>query len=90
MSKPRHNRHRKNGAAFHQGRGPAVKGGSSKTTSVKLDEDVWWKAKRYAFDHHISLSELLDEALIAYMKMELYRVGKRIGRELSRQISTKK
>jgi len=57
---------------------------------VKLDQNVWWKAKRYAFDHHISLSELLDDALISYMKMEVYQLGRKFGRELGPRTSSKK
>jgi hypothetical protein len=92
LPKQSSNRHKKqeNATTFRQGRGPALKRGASKTTSVKLDQDVWWKAKRYAFDHRISLSELLDEALIAYMKLEVYRVGRKIGRQLGRPTAPKK
>ena len=37
-------------------------------TSVKVDEDLWKEAKKKAIDEGISLTDLLDEAVKAWIE----------------------
>lgn len=37
-------------------------------TSLKVDQDLWKKAKKRAIDEDITLQQLLNEAVQAYLK----------------------
>ncbi len=37
-------------------------------TSLKVDEDLWKRAKKRAVDEEITLQELLNEAVRAYLR----------------------
>jgi len=65
-----------------------------KTTSVKMDSQLWWKAKMYAFKHGMQLSELLAEALKQYFQLQTEPFGKlgiEIGSsEMGRRVNPRK
>jgi len=39
-------------------------------TSIKVDEDLWKRAKKRAIDEEISLQQLLNQAVQEYLKGE--------------------
>jgi len=41
---------------------------SSVVTSIKVDEDLWKKAKKRAIDDEITLQELINSAVEAWLK----------------------
>jgi hypothetical protein len=52
----------------------------SVVTSVKIDEDLWKRAKKKAIDEEITLQELLNEAVQDYLRRKVnveYRRKKR-------------
>ena len=50
-------------------------------TSLKVDEDLWKRAKKRAIDEEISLQELLNEAVQDYLKRKTAVEYKRKRRE---------
>jgi hypothetical protein len=39
-----------------------------RVTSLKVDEDLWKRAKKRAVDEEITLQELLNDAVAGYLK----------------------
>ena len=50
-------------------------------TSLKVDEDIWKRAKKRAIDEEITLQELLNEAVHDYLKRKSAAEFKRKKRE---------
>lgn len=50
-------------------------------TSMKVDEDLWKKAKKRAIDEEITLQELLNEAVQDYLRKKTIADLKRKKRE---------
>ena len=50
-------------------------------TSMKVDEELWKKAKKRAIDEEITLQELLNEAVQEYLRRKPYEVPRRKRRE---------
>jgi hypothetical protein len=50
-------------------------------TSLKVDEDLWKRAKKRAIDEEITLQELLNEAVQDYLKRRTTTEFKRKKRE---------
>ena len=50
-------------------------------TSLKVDEDLWKRAKKRAIDEEITLQELLNEAVHDYLKRKTDAEYKRKKRE---------
>jgi hypothetical protein len=52
-----------------------------RVTSLKVDEDLWKRAKKRAVDEEITLQELLNEAVQDYLKRKGVADYKRKKRE---------
>ncbi len=52
-----------------------------RVTSLKVDEDLWKRAKKRAVDEEITLQELLNEAVQDYLKRKSVADYKRKKRE---------
>jgi len=52
-----------------------------RVTSLKVDEDLWKRAKKRAVDEEITLQELLNEAVQDYLKRKSVADYKRKRRE---------
>ncbi len=50
-------------------------------TSLKVDEDLWKRAKKRAIDEEITLQELLNEAVQDYLKRKTVVEYRRKRRE---------
>jgi hypothetical protein len=50
-------------------------------TSLKVDEDLWKRAKKRAIDEEITLQELLNEAVHSYLKRKTTTEFRRKKRE---------
>ncbi len=50
-------------------------------TSLKVDEELWKRAKKRAIDEEITLQELLNEAVQDYLKRKNYAEFRRKKRE---------
>ena len=50
-------------------------------TSMKVDEDLWKRAKKRAIDEEITLQELLNEAVQDYLRRKTATEFKRKKRE---------
>ena len=50
-------------------------------TSLKVDEDLWKRAKKRAIDEEITLQELLNEAVQNYLKRKTAAEYRRKRRE---------
>ncbi len=50
-------------------------------TSLKVDEDLWKRAKKRAIDEEITLQELLNEAVHDYLRRKTMAEFKRKRRE---------
>ncbi len=50
-------------------------------TSLKVEEDLWKRAKKRAIDEEITLQELLNEAVQDYLKKKSIAEYKRKKRE---------
>jgi hypothetical protein len=50
-------------------------------TSLKVDEDLWKRAKKRAIDEEITLQELLNEAVHDYLKRKSTAEFRRKKRE---------
>ena len=50
-------------------------------TSLRVDEDLWKRAKKRAFDEEITLQELLNAAVQAYLKRKTYAEPRKRKRE---------
>jgi hypothetical protein len=50
-------------------------------TSLKVDEDLWKRAKKRAIDEEITLQELLNEAVQSYLKRKTATEFRRKKRE---------
>ena len=53
----------------------------SLVTSVKVDEDLWKRAKKRAIDEEITLQELLHVAVQDYLRKSLTTESRRRRRE---------
>jgi hypothetical protein len=52
-----------------------------RVTSLKVDEDLWKRAKKRAVDEEITLQELLNEAVQDYLRRKSVPEFKRKKRE---------
>jgi hypothetical protein len=52
-----------------------------RVTSLKVDEDLWKRAKKRAVDEEITLQELLNEAVQDYLRRKSASEYKRRKRE---------
>lgn len=52
-----------------------------RVTSLKVDEDLWKRAKKRAVDEEITLQELLNEAVQDYLRRKSVAEFKRKKRE---------
>ncbi len=52
-----------------------------RVTSLKVDEDLWKRAKKRAVDEETTLQELLNEAVQDYLKRKTVSEYKRKKRE---------
>ncbi|MDA4126314.1 MAG: hypothetical protein OK452_03790 [Thaumarchaeota archaeon] len=52
-----------------------------RVTSLKVDEDLWKRAKKRAVDEEITLQELLNEAVQDYLRRKSVSEYKRKKRE---------
>lgn len=52
-----------------------------RVTSLKVDEDLWKRAKKRAVDEEITLQELLNEAVQDYLRRKSASEYKRKKRE---------
>jgi hypothetical protein len=52
-----------------------------RVTSLKVDEDLWKRAKKRAVDEEITLQELLNEAVQEYLRRKNVAEFKRKKRE---------
>lgn len=52
-----------------------------RVTSLKVDEDLWKRAKKRAVDEEITLQELLNEAVQDYLRRKSVADYKRKKRE---------
>ena len=50
-------------------------------TSLKVDEELWKRAKKRAIDKEITLQELLNEAVQGYLKRKTVTESRRKKRE---------
>jgi hypothetical protein len=55
--------------------------GSFIVTSMKVDEDLWKRAKKRAIDEEITLQELLNQAVQEYLRRKNFVEPKRKRRE---------
>jgi predicted transcriptional regulator len=53
----------------------------SVVTSIKVDEDLWKKAKKRAVDEEITLQELINSAVEAWLRSKGGTYGRRRRRE---------
>jgi len=57
--------------------------GEKKITSIMIDTVHWRRAKVFAFEHDLKLSELLGDALDYYIRHRgAYVLGRKIGSDL--------
>ena len=47
-------------------------------TSMKVDEDLWKKAKKRAIDEEITLQELLNQAVREYLRRKPFEAGRKV------------
>jgi len=47
-------------------------------TSMKVDEDLWKKAKKRAIDEEMTLQELLNEAVREYLRRRPYEARRKV------------
>ncbi len=52
-----------------------------RVTSLKVDEDLWKRAKKRAVDEEITLQELLNEAVQDYLRRKTVTESRRKKRE---------
>jgi hypothetical protein len=52
-----------------------------RVTSLKVDEDLWKRAKKRAVDEEITLQELLNEAVQDYLRRKTVVENRRKKRE---------
>jgi hypothetical protein len=52
-----------------------------RVTSLKVDEELWKRAKKRAIDEEITLQELLNEAVEEYLRRKVYADYRRKKRE---------
>ena len=50
-------------------------------TSMKVDEELWKRAKKRAIDEEITLQELLNEAVQEYLRRKPFDEARRKRRE---------
>ena len=50
-------------------------------TSMKVDEELWKRAKKRAIDEEITLQELLNQAVQEYLRRKAYGEPRRKRRE---------
>jgi len=55
--------------------------GSFIVTSMKVDEELWKRAKKRAIDEEITLQELLNQAVQEYLRRKTLAEPKRKRRE---------
>jgi hypothetical protein len=55
--------------------------GSFIVTSMKVDEELWKRAKKRAIDEEITLQELLNQAVQEYLRKRVFVEPKRKRRE---------
>jgi len=55
--------------------------GSFIVTSMKVDEELWKRAKKRAIDEEITLQELLNQAVQEYLRRKTFLEPKRKRRE---------
>jgi hypothetical protein len=55
--------------------------GSFIVTSMKVDQDLWKRAKKRAIDEEITLQELLNQAVQEYLRRKTFVEPKRRRRE---------
>ena len=60
---------------------PRAMAGSFIVTSMKVDEDLWKRAKKRAIDEEITLQELLNQAVQEYLRRKTFVESKRKRRE---------
>ncbi|HXW95288.1 MAG TPA: hypothetical protein VEJ19_06255 [Nitrososphaerales archaeon] len=51
--------------------------GSFIVTSLKVDEDLWKRAKKRAIDEEITLQELLNQAVQEYLRRKSFEPKRR-------------